>query len=407
MSVFPRNSASTLALFALLVAAPVHAGVAGDPEVWGVPGEGPGQLRSPVAIAVANDRVYVADFDNDRIQAFTRSGEVLVEWGATGEEPGQFRGPAGLAIGADGSVYVTDVYNHRVQRFTADGRFLAGWPAGDAGAAPFGIAVDRLGRVLVTDLEAGRVGMWSPEGDVLGSWGVRGHGQGELDEPWGIAVDGQGDVFVADHANHRVQRFSAEGEWLGEWGGSGTADAGLLGPMGIASGRDGSIYVSDLSANRVRRFTRAGDVLATLSVSDPSVGLVASALALDGGGDVFAVDPGHHRVARIPGAGIQSPKATPTDFAMMPIVQPLGRGPVTLDFAIPGSGTIEAQIFSLDGRRVYSVPATGVGAGEYRITWDTLTDDGHRAPVGVYFVRVQFELGGSRITRSGRVIVLR
>jgi DNA-binding beta-propeller fold protein YncE len=364
-------------------------------------------MRSPVAIALANDRVYVADFDNDRVQAFTRSGEVIVEWGATGQEPGQFRGPAGVAIAADGSVFVTDTYNHRIQHFTADGSFLAGWSVGSDAAAPFGITVDRLGRVFVTDLDAGQVSVWGSDGSSLASWGTRGKGRGELDEPWGIAVEGQGDVFVADHANHRVQRFSAEGDWLGEWGESGEGDSRLLGPMGLASGRDGSIYVTDLTADRVRRFTRAGELLATLNRADASADLVASGLALDGGGDVFVVDPGHQQVTRIPGAGVLSPTPIPTAFAMMPIAQPLGHGPVTLDFAIPGSGTIAAQIFSLDGRKVHTVPATGVAAGEYRITWDTLTDDGHRAPIGVYFVRVHFELGGSRITRSGRVIVLR
>lgn len=400
------NAVSTLALLTLLVAAPIRADASPDLRAWGTPGEGSGQMRSPVAIGVSQDRVYVADFDNDRVQAFTRAGELIVEWGATGRGPGQFRGPAGVAIGGDGSVFVTDHYNRRVQRFTADGGFVAEWSTEGGEAAPFGIAVDALGRVFVTDLDAGRVSVWGADGASLTSWGARGQGRGELDEPWGIAVDGQGDILVADHANHRVQRFSVDGEWLGGWGGAGP-EARLVGPMGLASGRDGSIYVTDLEAGRVRRFTRGGELLATLGGADAVADLLAPGLAVDAGGDVFAADPGHHQVARIPGASIMSPTAVPAAFAMMPIAQPLGRGPVTLDFAIPGSGTLEAQIFSLDGRKVYTVPAAGVGAGEYRITWDTMTDDGHRAPVGVYFVRVNFELGGSRVSRSGRVIVLR
>lgn len=397
MRAAPRYSASTLAVLVLLVAPPIHAGVAG----WGVAGDGPGQMRSPVAIAMTGDRVYVADFDNDRVQAYTRTGGVILEWGASGQEPGQFRGPSGIAIGADGSVFVTDTYNHRIQRFTADGRFLATWSAGSETASPFGIALDRNGRVFVTDLDAAQVSVWDSDGATVASWGTRGSGRGELDEPWGIAVDGRGDVVVADHGNDRVQRFSADGEWLGEWSDAGT-DASLLGPMGLAVGGDGSIVVSDLAAP-VRRFTPGGELLAMLGGADR----VASGLALDAGGDVFVTDLTGHEVGRIPGAPIVSPTAVPTAFAMMPIAQPLGHGPVTLDFAIPGSGTLGAEFFSLDGRRVHTVPPTGVAGGEYRITWDTRTDDGRSAPVGVYFVRVNFELGGSRITRSGRVIVLR
>jgi DNA-binding beta-propeller fold protein YncE len=406
MSVSPRISASTLALLALLVT--VHGAAVASPDVggWGAAGEGAGELRSPVAIAVAGDRVYVADFDNDRIGVFTRSGRPLQEWGATGAEPGRFRGPAGVAIGPDGSVFVTDLHNHRVQRFSSEGSYLDGWPAGGEDAAPFGIAVDRAGRVFVTDLEAARVGVWDSDGSSPVIWGTRGGGDGELDEPWGIAVDGQGDVLVADHGNDRIQRFSADGTWLGAWGDAGADDARLTGPMGLAIGRDGSVYVTDLAAGRVRRFTRGGELLASWGEKTGSAGTTAVGIALDAGGDVFTVDPLRQRITRIPGASIMSPTAIPVAFAMLPIAQPLGRGPVTLEFAIPEPGTVGAEFYSLDGRKVRSVPGSHADAGTYRITWDTTTDDGRRAPVGVYFVRSHFELGGQRITRTGRVVVL-
>jgi NHL repeat-containing protein/flagellar hook capping protein FlgD len=397
MRASPRNSALTLVLFALLITVPAHA--AGSIAARGT--------RSPIAIALTGDRIYVADFDNDRIQVFTRTGEALLGWGRTGSEPGQFRGPAGVAIAADGSVFVTDHYNHRIQRFTADGTYMASWSAGGDDAAPFGVAVDRRERVYVTDLEAGRVGVWRTDGTSLATWGSRGHEVGEMDEPWGIAVDAQGDVFVADHGNDRVQRFSSEGNWLGEWSRAAVDEARLIGPMGLAIGRDGSVYATDLAGDRLGRFTRDGDLVAMWRGAEASAESPAFGIALDAGGDVFLVDPGRQQIVRVPAAQIMSPVATPAAFAMMPIAQPLGRGPVTLDFAIPGPGTIGAEIFSIDGRRVHEVPGAACDAGTYRITWDAVTDDGHRAPVGMYFVRVQFDDGASRITRSGRVVVLR
>ena len=404
MKVSPRTTALTIVLLGLSAA--IHAPALASTR-WGVSGDGPGQMRSPVAIALTADRVYVADFDNDGIQVFTRSGQPLLGWGAAGSDPGQFRGPAGIAIGADGSVFVTDHYNHRVQRFTLEGTYVASWSAGGDGAAPFGIAVDRNGRIYVTDLEAGRVGVWSPDGSPLATWGARGHGRGEMDEPWGIAVDGQGDVFVADHANDRVQRFSGDGTWLGEWAGAGADEARLLGPMGLAVGHDGSVYASDLAGDRLRRFTPGGDLIAMSGGADASREFPALGLALDAGGDVFLVDPRRQEIVSVPVAQIKSPVAIPTAFAMTPIVQPLGRGPVTLDFAIPGPGTVGAEVFSIDGRRIHTVPGAACDAGAYRITWDAVTDEGHRAPAGVYFVRAHFDDGALRITRSGRVVVLR
>ncbi len=125
----PRRRFPTpwLSLFVLFLAPLAHA--SGVPR-WGRAGGGPGELRSPTAIALHGERVYVAEFDNDRIQVFTRAGEPLFAWGSSGSGAGEFRGPAGLAVGPDGSVIVADHFNHRLQRFTAEGRYLAGWPAG-------------------------------------------------------------------------------------------------------------------------------------------------------------------------------------------------------------------------------------------------------------------------------------
>jgi flagellar hook capping protein FlgD len=110
---------------------------------------------------------------------------------------------------------------------------------------------------------------------------------------------------------------------------------------------------------------------------------------------------------RLPVTPAASAASVPAEFALRPIVQMLGGGPVTLQLAIPSRGTLGAEVFSLDGRRVFTVPSAGCEAGERRITWDARTDDGHHAPAGLYFVRVQFQDGARTMTRSGRIIVLR
>ena len=337
---------------------------------------------------------------------FAKQSQTCGDWGGRGTGPGEFNGPAGIAVGPDGSIYVTDLHNHRVQRFGTDGRYLSQWRAGDDDAAPFGIAVDRAGRVHVTDLEAGRVSVWSAAGEALASWGTPGRAQGELLEPWGIAVDATGDVVVADHANHRIQRFSAAGVWRAGWGGT-EAEEKLMGPMGLAAAGDGSVYVADLAGARIRRFSRDGALIAAWEGPEGGEGLPSPGLALDAEGGVYLVDVGRQGVYRLPGSAVLSSVAPPTEFALKPIAQPLGRGPVTLELAIPGPGMLRAEIFSLDGRRVRAVPPAAFNAGVHRITWDTLTDEGHRAPVGMYFVRVQFEDGVRNFSRSGRVVVLR
>jgi streptogramin lyase len=393
-----RTAALTIALLGLSTA--IH-GPALAWTRWGTPGAGAGEMRSPVGIAVAGDLVYVADYDNDRIQVFTRAGEALRAWGVTGSDPGQLRGPAGVAIGPDGTIFVTDQLNHRIQRFTPEGTLVASWSAGAEDAAPFGIAVGG-GRVFVTDLDAGRVGVWTADGAALATFGTRGRGPAELDEPWGIAVDMRGDVFVADHGNDRVTRFGPDGTWLGEWSGP-----ELAGPMGLALGAGGSLVVTDLAGAALQRFSPGGTLVAMPSGPGAAGELAATGVALDAAGDLFLADPLRQQVTRVRGAEVMGPAAVSGAFAMMPIAQPLGRGPIALEFTIPGPGTIGAEIFSIDGRRVHTVPAAACDAGTTRIAWDAATDEGHRAPVGVYFVRVHFDDGQRLITRSGRIVVLR
>ena len=69
----------------------------------------------------AQDRLYVADSCNHRIQVFDTEGKLLRSWGVRGTAAGE-RHPYDLAIGPDKSLYVCEYGNHRVQKFSLDGK---------------------------------------------------------------------------------------------------------------------------------------------------------------------------------------------------------------------------------------------------------------------------------------------
>lgn len=92
---------------------------------WGTYGTQFGQFKGPQAVALgSSDNVYVVDNNNDRIQKFTNEGNFVTKWGSLGSGNGQFYRPFGLAIKSgvftplQERVYVADSANHRIQVFT-------------------------------------------------------------------------------------------------------------------------------------------------------------------------------------------------------------------------------------------------------------------------------------------------
>ncbi len=88
--------------------------------LWGsgLPGSRPGSFR--IATGVATDaagHIYVADFENDRIQVFDAEGELLSVFGSQGNGPGEFERPTDLDVGPNGRIFVVDFGNDRIQVF--------------------------------------------------------------------------------------------------------------------------------------------------------------------------------------------------------------------------------------------------------------------------------------------------
>ncbi len=86
-------------------------------RMFGRHGEGRGELYYPISITIdTSDRVYVGDC-NHRISVFTSGGQFLTSFGRKGEGPGEFEYPRGLAANVSRLVYmcvimVTSVFNY-------------------------------------------------------------------------------------------------------------------------------------------------------------------------------------------------------------------------------------------------------------------------------------------------------
>ena len=153
----------------------------------------------PSAVAFGPDgSVYVADgYGASRIHRFTPEGQPLASWGSPGKGPGQFTTPHGLWVLADGRVLVADRENDRVQAFSATGDWLATWTDFPR---PMDIWSDPDGAVYVTD-QVPRLSRLGPDGTLTGRC------RPVLNGAHGICGDAKGRLYLAEVNPSRVTRL--------------------------------------------------------------------------------------------------------------------------------------------------------------------------------------------------------
>jgi DNA-binding beta-propeller fold protein YncE len=85
----------------------------------------PGLFEFPTAIAKDSiGNYYIVDSGNHRIVKFDSQWNRIATFGDRGEGPGCFQYPMGLDIGPNDLLYVADMNNDRIQAFTTEGLFL-------------------------------------------------------------------------------------------------------------------------------------------------------------------------------------------------------------------------------------------------------------------------------------------
>ncbi|MCY2961165.1 MAG: NHL repeat-containing protein [Planctomycetota bacterium] len=249
----------------------------------------PGVPREPRGVAISPaGEIYVSDALEQKIVVLDGKGLQVRAIGKRGAGPGELREPRGIAI-ADGKLYVADSGNHRIGVYALDGQFeraigRRGFGDGEL-LAPNDVAVDAAGRVFVADLGNQRVARFEKDGAFGKSWGGLGPYSGLFHAPTGIAERG-GRVFVADRDNHRVQVFDGDGKPDHEWGvhairpreGGGK----LHYPSAIALSSKGDVAaVVEGLEGRVQFFGHEGDTGA-----DPPIVDRSAAAHYEGGCDV-------------------------------------------------------------------------------------------------------------------------
>jgi ABC-type Fe3+ transport system permease subunit/DNA-binding beta-propeller fold protein YncE len=181
---------------------------------WGKHGTNAGELTFPRSAAFnSRGEVFLSEYGLvERVLRFSTRGEKFLNViGEPGTAPGQFNRPEGIGIGPDDRVYVADSCNHRVQVFSAEGELLGSFGRAGAGAGemsyPYDVRVDSTGLRFVCEFGNSRVQIFDAENRPIESIGGAGREPTQMFNPWAIALDSRGNLFVADSGNHRVLKF--------------------------------------------------------------------------------------------------------------------------------------------------------------------------------------------------------
>ena len=174
-------------------------------------------FNRPTGVAISpSGEIYVSDgYGNARIHKFSTDGSLLLSWGEPGDAPGQFKLPHSIWVDKQERVWVPDRENGRIQIFNAQGEFLNQWT--ELGR-PTDIFIDEEEAVYVSELTQ-RVSIFDGDGKLLARWGSQGQDKETalFLAPHTIAVDSHGDIYVGevaktfakiDRGSRTVQKFA-------------------------------------------------------------------------------------------------------------------------------------------------------------------------------------------------------
>ncbi len=127
--------------------------------------------------------------------------------------------------------------------------------------------------------------------------------------------------------------------------------------------------------------------------------------------DTVRVSAGAVSAARVPvnvivPSGVVGVEATPESAAqgggLTAVPNPM-RGSTMLRYSLKEAGSPTIEICDISGRRIRTIVGAPAEPGSHVVQWDGVRDDGTRARVGIYFVK----LTGTRFPTFGRILVIR
>lgn len=246
------------------------------------------KFKGPMGMAVdAQDNLYVADRDGNRIRKVTLTGTVstIAGTGVAGLFNGnamnaQFSSPSDVALDESGNIYVADYTYNSIRKISTSGLVTTlagsafnGWKDGNGTAAdfnnPVSIEFSSSKGLYVLDQQNNAIRRVTLDGNVT-TFSGRPHDYtpafmdgnattARFNQPSSIALDGAGNIYVADRINMRIRKVDTDGNVVtlsgdGNFGfvNGAITSAQFYFPAGVAVNVNGTIYIADERNHAIR-----------------------------------------------------------------------------------------------------------------------------------------------------------
>ena len=178
-----------------------------------------GSFDDAVSVSVsANGDLMVLDAGKNQLLQFSQAGEVVKMIGGRGWGDLEFDSPTDVSANIGLNVYIADYNNRRVQRFDRKMNFVQSItadnivPALSGSFYPRAVALSTQGELFVVESDGRRILKFDPAQHMEREFGGFNAGDGALTNPRDIAVAPDGKVIVLD--NKRVVEFDTYANFL-------------------------------------------------------------------------------------------------------------------------------------------------------------------------------------------------
>jgi hypothetical protein len=226
-----------------------------------------GLFKNPAAVAISDDqRIFICDRGNHRVQIFDMKGNFLREFGRFGWKEREFDEPADICVKSMLNIYIADYNNQRVQRFDRNLNFISALYSnpGDDNRFQFREVLSVLysgqGDLFLLDGGENKVIKFTGQNQGQTAFGYYESGMGELVKPVQIDISSKNQIVVTDTEAKAILIFDYFGNFIQK-----VQDLNLQQPNGLAIDRKDRIYVSDLQSRQLLIFSLKGRLLAQIT----------------------------------------------------------------------------------------------------------------------------------------------